>query len=66
MREKVKEMLLNALEKELAVEGEGIRVYLIETLTDTIVKLGEEEVPQLDADELKKAFDEWYAGWQDL
>ena len=52
MKEKVQEMLLKALEKELAVEGDDIRTYLIETLARTIMELEEEEAPQVQAEEL--------------
>lgn len=51
MREKVKETLLNALEKELAVEGEEIRPYFVETLVDCISRLDEEEAPQVQTEE---------------
>lgn len=51
MKEKVQEMLLKALEKELAVEGDDIRTYLIETLARTIMELEEEEAPQVQTEE---------------
>lgn len=62
LREEIEYLLLGALDKELKVEGEEIRTYLIETLVENLLKLEDSEEklemdfkPAKDFDQIIKA-----------